>query len=153
MKINYTLTKSNEKRFKIHRGMTLLEIVIVIGIIGIILAASIGTFSGVLGGANYRAVEIKIQSLKTVLESYKLLGGTYPTQAQGLQSLVTKPSSAPEPRRWKQQIQTLPIDPWQNEYIYKFPGSKDKSTYEIISKGEDGELGTEDDISSQDGIQ
>ena len=84
MKINASTQKSPYLRA--HRGMTLLEIVIVIGIIGLIMAAGIGTFGGVLGGANQKATEIKIQSLKTVLESYKLIGGSYPNQSQGLQA-------------------------------------------------------------------
>ena len=144
-----TSTKNGTLR-TLKRGMTLLEIVIVLGIIGLILAAGIGSFSGVFSGANDKAARIKINSMKTLLESYKLVGGVYPSESQGLQALVTKPTSAPTPRRWKQQMSTLPLDPWQSEFVYKYPGTKDPSTYEIISKGEDGQLGTEDDISSQD---
>jgi hypothetical protein len=44
----------------------------------------------------------------------------------------------------------VPKDPWDNEYIYKYPGSKNSSRPELISLGKDGLEGTEDDMSSQD---
>ena len=133
-----------------QKGMTLLEIVIVLGIIALIMGAGIGAFGGIMAGANEQATRMKMQGLKTQLESYKLLGGMYPTEAKGLKALVDKPTVSPAPRRWKQQISAIPFDPWQGELVYKFPGSKDRNSPEIISKGEDGELGTEDDLSSQD---
>lgn len=130
--------------------MTLLEIVIVLGIIALIMAASIGALGGVKAGAKDVTARMKISGIATTLETYKLLAGSYPTESQGLEALVNKPTSSPAPRKWKQQMQSLPTDPWQNEFVYKYPGSRDRSTYEIISKGEDGALGSDDDISSQD---
>lgn len=147
MKVNH-LTKKTHRGFK--KGMTLLEIVIVLGIIALIMAAGIGTVSGLLGGAKDTTASMEMQGLGAKLESYKLSAGSYPSSAQGLDALVNKPSSAPVPKRWRQQTPSVPLDPWNNEYAYKNPGSKDRNTYEIISKGEDGELGTDDDISTQD---
>lgn len=147
MKVNHFSTKAARS---LRRGMTLLEIVIVLGIIGLIMAAGIGTFGGVLSGAKTRSAEMKMQGLTTTLESYKLLAGSYPSTSQGLDALVNKPSSSPQPKRWSQQIQSVPLDPWDNAYVYKYPGSKMKHTPEIISAGEDGQIGTDDDISTQD---
>ena len=59
-------------------------------------------------------------------------------------------TTAPEPRRWENAFETLPKDGWDQEFVYKYPGSKDPSHPEVISKGKDGELGTDDDLSSQD---
>ena len=132
----------------LHRGMTLLEIVIVLGIIGLILGAAISNFGGFWGNAETKTAEIKIQGIRSMLESYRLSAGMYPTESQGLQALVTKPTSAPEPKRWNQLTPSLPLDPWQNEFIYKRPATKGNAAYEIISKGNDGILGTDDDVSS-----
>ena len=130
--------------------MTLLEIVIVVAIIGIIIAAGIGTFGGVFNNANDQAARMKINGMTTLLESYRTAAGTYPSESQGLKALVTEPTSAPKPKRWRQQMTSLPLDPWGSEYVYKYPGTKDPKTYEILSIGEDKQLGTSDDISSQD---
>ena len=47
-------------------------------------------------------------------------------------------------------MDNVPIDPWNNEYLYKYPGTKDRSRPELICLGKDGLEGTEDDMSSQD---
>ncbi len=132
--------------------MTLLEIIIVVSIIGIILGAGIKFFGGAVGNANDKAAQMKINGLSSLLESYRSAAGSYPSESQGLQALVTKPTTSPIPRNWRQQMPNIPLDPWQQDYIYKYPGTKNKSTYEIISMGEDMQLGTDDDISSQEGF-
>jgi general secretion pathway protein G len=66
-----------------------------------------------------------------------------------LEALVTRPSGEPRAKRWVKLADSVPLDPWQNEYGYKFPGSVDAGMFELISKGADGIEGTEDDISSQ----
>ncbi len=132
------------------RGFSLLEMVIVLGIIALILGAAISFSGGITGAARDKAAEAKIREFSAKLEAYRMVAGMYPTEQQGLDALVEKPTSAPEPRRWKQQFRRLPKDPWGDEYVYKYPGSKDQRTFEIICLGEDGELNTDDDISSQD---
>ena len=134
----------------LRKGMSLLEIVIVLGIIGLIMGAGIAAFGGVREGANIRAAAIKMQGFETLLESYKLIGGTYPSEGQGLNALVNEPTTSPKPRKWKQQAPEIPFDPWGYEYVYKFPGTIDRTAPEVISIGSDGQLGTEDDISSQE---
>ncbi|MDA1005324.1 MAG: type II secretion system major pseudopilin GspG [Verrucomicrobia bacterium] len=132
------------------RGFSLLEMVIVLGIIALILGAAISFSGGITGAARDQAASAKMNEFSAKLETYRMVSGMYPSQNQGLQALVQKPPSAPEPRRWKQQFKELPKDPWNEDYIYYYPGKKDTSTYEIVSKGEDMEEGTDDDISSQD---
>jgi type II secretion system protein G len=87
--------------------------------------------------------------ISTTLETYRMLSGVYPSEAQGLKALVEKPAAAPEPRRWKQQFKTLPKDAWGQDYIYRYPGKKDPSTFEVLSMGPDEKEQTDDDISSQ----
>ena len=65
-----------------------------------------------------------ITALEGALDMYKLHNGVYPTTEQGLQALVEKPTSAPEPRRYQDggYIKRLPQDPWGRPYIYRQPG-------------------------------
>ena len=88
--------------------------------------------------------------MDSALSMYKLNAGNYPTTQQGLQALVVKPSTTPVPRRWTPVMDKIPNDPWGNAYVYRFPGRKDASEFEISSKGPDGIDNTEDDQSSQD---
>lgn len=81
---------------------------------------------------------------------FKLNGGNYPTTEQGLESLAVEPTSDPLPRRWVQIMSKVPTDPWGSAYIYRFPGRKNPSEPEIISRGPDGLEGNADDLSSED---
>ena len=91
-----------------------------------------------------------VNGVETKLEEYRMLGGMYPSQAQGLDALVTKPSLAPVPKRYTQLYDELPLDAWSKKLKYAYPGKKDPTKPEVISSGPDGQFGTEDDISSQD---
>ena len=67
-----------------------------------------------------------------------------------MKALVDKPTTTPVPRRWVQVMSKMPTDPWDADYIYRFPGKKRANDFEIISKGPDGLENTGDDLSSQD---
>lgn len=132
-----------------RNGFTLLEMVIVIGIIGLIIGGAIGLMKGIGDGAAVTRVKGDFSSIGSVLKMYKINNGFYPSTAQGLKALVTRPSGAPAPKSWTALAESVPVDPWGNEYVYKFPGSKMPTEFELVSKGKDGQLGTEDDMSSQ----
>lgn len=126
-----------------------MELVVVLAIIAVIMGVTINQLSTVQNFGSIKQAEGEINALSTTLLMYKSSGGTYPSQAQGLKALKVRPTTAPIPRRWQKNDSVPEIDPWGGEYIYKFPSVKDKTKPEIISKGPDGELGTDDDISSQ----
>lgn len=128
--------------------MTLLEIVIVLAIIAIIMVVAVPNVGNILNNSKDQAAQMQARGILTTLTSYQMAAGHYPSESQGLKALVNKPTSAPIPKRWKQLEETVPVDPWQNEYIYKYDSSS--AFPEIISKGQDGKLGTDDDISSKD---
>jgi len=131
-------------------GFTLLEMVIVLGIIAMIMGGAIFTMQKISDSGALTVVDGDFASINNALQAYKNNAGNYPSQQQGLKALVEKPGSAPRPRRWIQIMDDIPTDPWNNEYTYKYPGSKDRSRPELISKGKDGLEGSEDDLSSQD---
>ncbi len=144
--------RSNSARIthKFRSGFTLLEMVIVLGIIAMILGGAIFAMKGIGDAAKVSQVEADFKSFESALAMYRINAGTYPTTQQGLRALVERPSSSPQPRRWVQVMSTIPTDPWGAEYRYQFPGSKRANEFEIISNGPDGQPNTSDDLSSQD---
>ncbi len=143
------LTKPSLKQRR-NPGFTLLEMVIVLGIIAMILGGAIFSMNKIGDAAKVSQVEADFKIIETGLMSYKLLAGSYPTTQQGLKALVDKPSSTPVPRRWSQNSKQVPLDPWKHEYGYRFPGKKNATEVEIFSMGADGIANTQDDLSSQD---
>jgi general secretion pathway protein G len=143
-----------EKSLKRQRqgGMTLMEILVVLVLLGIVMSIVAGNFIGRGEKAKADAARIQIQEISQALDLFKLEVGRYPTQSEGLQALITAPSGANRWNGpyWKQN--QVPKDPWQNEYKYMVPG-KNNAPYEVISLGADGREGGEGvdkDISSAD---
>ena len=145
MKISATPSKLRHRQ-----GFTLLEMVIVLGIIAMILGGAIFAMRGIGDAAKLKQVDADFKSLESALQMYKLNAGSYPTSQQGLKALQDKPSSTPVPRRWVQVMSKIPLDPWDSPYTYRFPGKKRANEFEILSKGPDGIENTADDLSSQD---
>ena len=133
----------------VHAGFTLLEMVIVLGIIAMIMGGAIFVMKGISDSGAITVVDGDFTSIDNALLMYKTTAGGYPSGQQGLKVLVERPASARR-GRWTQILEKVPKDPWNNEYIYKYPGSKNSSRPELISLGKDGLEGTEDDMSSQD---
>ena len=133
------------------RGMTLIEILVVLVLIGIVLGIVGGNFIGRGEKAKADAAKIEIGQIGQALDLYKLETGRYPTSGEGLQALVAAPAGANNWNGpyWKKT--QIPKDPWGNDYRYTSPGQK--GAYDIVSLGADGKEGGEGankDITSAD---
>ncbi len=95
----------------------MLEIMLVVTIIALLLAAAIKFMSPNVDIAKRVRVTGDIQAIKTSLLAYQGINGFYPTTEQGLQALVTAPSTDPRPSRWQQFMEAVPTDPWGNPYV------------------------------------
>ena len=120
---------------KREQGFTLLEIMIVVGIIVILLGLAISKMGNPTGFAKSVAVRADVQSIGTQLRLYESMNGFFPTTEQGLKALVQQAQSEPRPTRWYQLFREVPKDPWGNEYIYRSPGIKHPESYDLYSAG------------------
>ena len=91
-------------------------------------------------------VEADLQAIGTQLRVYEMQNLRPPSTEQGLRALVTRPSSEPVPRRWRQLLEEVPLDPWGEEYVYYYPGKKNPQGFDLFSKGPDRQEGGGDDI-------
>jgi len=134
------------------RGFSLFEMVIVMGIIGLIVGGAIYSMGRIRDSAAVSTADQDMKSFESALDQYRNNGGAYPSTSQGLEALLKKPTDAPRPRRWTQMLKGEDdlLDPWKTKYKYQFPGSQDPGRPEIISAGPDLAFGTEDDQSNQD---
>jgi len=145
------VTTMNTKRPLAQRGMTLIEILVVLVLIGIVLGIVGGNFIGRGEKAKADAARIEIGQIGQALDLYKLETGRYPSSSEGLQALIAQPAGATNWNGpyWKKS--TIPKDPWGNDYRYTSPGQK--GAYDILSLGADGKEGgegTNKDITSAD---
>ncbi len=123
------------------RGFTLVEIMVVVVIIGILGALVVPKLLGRTGEARVTAARTDIATMMQALKLYKLDNQRYPSTEQGLQSLITKPTSGPAANGWKAggYMEKLPKDPWGNPYQYLSPGIHGE--VDIFSTGADGQPG------------
>ncbi len=119
-------------------GFTLLEMVIVLGIIAMIMGGAIFAMKGIKDDAMPVRAKGDINSYLSALELYKINKGRYPNTQEGLAALATN----------NKKIKIVQ-DPWGRDYLYRFPGKINNSEPEIICLGADGKEGTDDDINSQ----
>lgn len=130
---------------KHERGFTLIEILLVVIIIGILVGLVAPKLSGRSEEARIQAARADIEGgLALALDLYEVDNGSFPS---GLQDLVTKTQNA-ENWRGPYLKKGLPKDPWNQEYVYKYPGTHNPSGYDLFSKGPDRQEGSQDDISN-----
>lgn len=124
-----------------------MEMILVLGIIALLLGVGTYFMVDVMGDAEIGKAKADIKAISTSLIRYQTMARTHPTEQQGLDALVTKPTTAPEPSNWRQLMQPQGIiDPWTRKYQYRYPGKHNTRSYDIFSLGFDGIEGTEDDI-------
>lgn len=130
-------------------GFTLLELLVVLGIIAM-LAGIVGPqVMKHMGESKTKAAKVQIEDLSAALDMYKLDLGSYPTTDQGLKALIESPDSA---KRWNGPYlrkSKMPLDPWNQEYHYASPGEHGKfDLYTLGADGKEGGTGEDQDIVS-----
>ncbi len=125
-------------------GFTLVEMLVVLAIISLLAGVVVVNIAPQLNMGNRGKALAQIQTFATALQTYRLEQGRYPTQEQGLEALVQKPTRPPIPPRYPEggylSSRTLPLDPWGNPYIYLSPG-RNNEPFEVLSYGSDAEEG------------
>ncbi|MBC2604468.1 type II secretion system major pseudopilin GspG [Pelagicoccus albus] len=121
-------------------GFTLVEILLVLGLIALLMGVVVVNVDGIFGGQQEEMTKMKInESLSAPLFKYKTDTGNYPTTEQGLQALLTKPSN--DRGRWRgpyvKSEESL-LDAWNQELKYRFPGTQNPGSYDLYSLGADG---------------
>lgn len=124
-----------------ERGMTLIEIMVVLVIIGLIASAVAVNVIGRQKEAQLQKAKTDVQNIANQgVDAFRVMRGRYPTTEEGLKILVQEQFLRPN-----SSDGTLK-DPWGKEYIYLYPGQAHPDSFDVKSSGPDGQPGTEDDI-------
>ena len=128
-------------RLRKSRGFTLIELMVVLVIIGVLAALIVPNMLDRADDARVTAARTDVNNLMQALKLYKLDNLRYPGGEQGLQALVTKPTTGTIPPNWRPYLDKLPADPWGQPYQYSNPGLK--GAIDVYSFGADGVVGGE----------
>ena len=133
------------------RGFTLIEIMVVVVIMGVLAALVVPKLLSRTGESKVAAAKVDIATVMQALKLYKLDNQRYPTTEQGLQALLTKPTSGPAANGWKTggYLEKMPKDPWGAPYQFLSPGIKGEvDVYSLGADGAPGGTGDDADIGS-----
>ncbi len=138
---------------KHKHGMTLIEIMLVLVLVGFLISIFARDLFGVGESGKVKATRLAIGTIEQALGLYRMDCNTFPTTDQGLKALETAPAGGrpcPDynPRGYMGGKKT-PKDPWGNDFLYESNGSE----YEVKSLGADGAEGGEGfdkDLSSKE---
>lgn len=130
---------------KNESGFTLIELLVVIIILGILVSLAAPRLAGRTEAARIQATRADIEGgIATSLDLFEMDMGKYPA---ALDELVRKPADDP---LWRGPYlkKGVPKDPWGNLYVYRFPGTLNPETYDLLSLGPDKKDGTGDEITN-----
>jgi general secretion pathway protein G len=120
------------------RGMTLIEILVVLVILGLIATAVAVNVVGQAGKARVDRAKADVQHIANQgIDAFKVMRGRYPTTEEGLKILLDEKFLKPNSPDGKLK------DPWDHEYIYLFPGQAHPDSFDVKSYGADGQPGGE----------
>jgi general secretion pathway protein G len=129
-------------RRRSRAGVTLIEMLVVVTIIGLFVALVGPGLWKKADEAKVTAARSQISNFMTALGTYKLDTGSFPTTEQGLLALRVKPADV---LQWNGPYlpQDVPKDPWGVDYAYRYPGEHGNDEPDIISLGADRQPGGE----------
>lgn len=123
------------------QGFTLVEVLVVLGILTFLAVIVVPQVIGYLGKAKTDTARIEIENISTALDLYRLDVGRYPSEQEGLGALLLAPAGA---ERWNGPYLRKPEsinDPWQRPYVYRLPG--EHGEFDLYTLGADNATGGE----------
>jgi general secretion pathway protein G len=129
--------RTRRTRIGFQRGMTLIEIMVVVAIISMLMGSvAVGAF-GALERAKVKNAKMIIKAVEQGLVAYQT--DNTDSCPKALVDLYTQKYLTKDPK-----------DPWGEPLIFKCPGEHNRDGADILSKGKDKQEGTPDDIKSWD---
>ncbi len=143
------MNRKNCRNRRNRKGFTLLEILLVVGLLALLASFAIPALVGQGEKAKEDMARAAVGSngpISGAIKLYKFNTGSYPEK---LEDLMTKPGDDDIAEKWRGpylESEDGLKDPWGNDFEYKAEGEKNEGKFDLWSKGSDGKSGTEDDI-------
>lgn len=129
-------------RRPLQRAFTLIELLLVLVILAVLTTVVVLNFRGRGEQARVTAAKTSIADLEKAMGMFEVDCGRFPSSDEGLEALVQPP---PNVQGWRgPYIKEIPLDPWNNPYLYRFPSVRRAGGIDILSFGPDGREGNDD---------
>ncbi|APX14317.1 type II secretion system protein GspG (plasmid) [Tateyamaria omphalii] len=130
-----------QERCRRDAGFSLLELMVVVVILSILALVIVPRVIDRPDQARAARAQSDIATIVSAIELYRLDNLRYPTTQQGIEALVTRPTTDPVPANWSAggYIDRVPVDPWGQPYQYLYPGVR--GDFDVFTYGADGVAG------------
>ena len=137
------------KNKKMKKGFSLMELMVVIVILGLLMAVVLPNLTGKSEEAKRKLSCVQMKNLVNSLKMFKVDNGRYPSTAEGLTALTANP--APDSllsysTAGYLEDSKIPLDPWNNPYIYIYGQANGLDIVSFASDGAEGGTGENSDI-------
>ena len=134
-------------------GFTMLEVLLVIGLLVALMALVVPNLIGRSEAAKVKTTKLQIHSIEQALEFFRGDMGRYPSTDEGLQSLSDKNQIQDDElvKKWTSPYldkKGIPRDSWGSPLNYECPGRHNETRFDLWSNGPEKQEGTDDDITN-----
>jgi len=128
-------------------GFTLMEVLIVVGIVVMLAAGAAVVYKGIFAKQQEKLTLTRIDEAKRAIETFYLTMHRYPSSDKGFQELITAPEDEKEAANWVKLYEEVPQDVWGKDLQYELvEGGSSGTTFRVFSCGPDGIADTDDDL-------
>ena len=138
------MMRNNTRKLSRRSAFTLIELLLVMVILVVLAAVVVPKFTGRSEQARMTAAKTDIASIDQAVEAFEVDNGRYPSNEEGLGALLTAPAGLPNWHGPYLKRTSVPVDPWGNAYVYRFPGQHNTNGPDLFSTGPDGHEGNDD---------
>ena len=120
-------------------GFTLIELMVVVIIIAALAGMVLPRVLPASEEAKKKIAMGDIAGISVAVNMYRLHVGTYPKNLDVLMAPSAQYNNEPF-------LNDEPIDPWNERYVYQYPGKQSTYSFDLYSAGPDRQVGTADDV-------
>ena len=130
-------------RFSHSRGLRLSELLLVLVLLAVLAAVVVPKFTNRSEQARIAAAQTDISVIEGAIDTFEVDCGRFPSNDEALGALVQAPGDV---QNWRGPYikRGIPSDPWGNPYIYRYPGTANTTSYDLLCTGPDGREGNDD---------
>ena len=86
----------------------------------------------------YPSTKAQIASFKTALDCFEMDCDRLPSTAEGFAPLFARPADVPEKHWHGPYLESIPKDPWGQDYVYRYPGLHNTNGFDVFYRATNG---------------